>query len=357
MPARADWQQLLLDCLAHPSIASKEPIVRQYDHEVQGATVVKPYQGAEGHGPGDGTVMKPRFDLKEGIALGCGIAPRMAELDSYAGTACAIDEAIRNTVAAGGNPHLTAILDNFCWGDCRKPDRFGSLVRAAEACYDAAIAYGTPFISGKDSLNNEYRVGDEEKAIPPTLLCTAMAIVDDCDKTVATPLQQAGNLLVLIGRSEANAGGAVASDLLGLPDSAVPCPDFEIAPALFAAVHEAITSGLVSACHDLCEGGLAVAAGEMVFGSAGLGARIAADRVLASADCPTGARLYGETPSRFLMEVSSESLDALSGIFRTLPWAVVGEVLDEARLELRDGDDILVDLTADQLATANGVPR
>ncbi|MDP6963552.1 MAG: AIR synthase-related protein, partial [Planctomycetota bacterium] len=207
-PSEFNCEQLLLDTLAHPSVASKEAVVRQYDHEVQGGTVLKPYQGADGNGAGDGTVVKPRLDLPQGVAVGCGIAPRMAELDPYAGTANAIDEAIRNAVAAGGNPHRTAILDNFCWGDCRKPDRLGSLVLAAQACHDVAIAYGAPFISGKDSLNNEYRVGDEEVAIPPTLLCTAVAIVDDCEKTVGTYATGEGNIIVQIGATSNHGGGA-----------------------------------------------------------------------------------------------------------------------------------------------------
>ena len=361
--AEADWPMLedanalLQEVLAHPSVASKEWVVRQYDHEVQGGTVVKPYQGAEGYGAGDGSVVKPRLDLPQGVAVGCGLYPRMAELDPYAATACAIDEALRNVVAAGGNPHRTAILDNFCWGDCRKPDRFGSLVLTAEACYDAAVAYGTPFVSGKDSLNNEYRVGDEEKAIPPTLLCTAMAIVDDCDRTVTTPLRRAGNLLLMIGLTTSDGGGSVASDLLGLADSRVPRPVFETAPSVFAAMHEAIRLGLVEACHDLSEGGLAAAAAEMVIGAHGLGAQLDLSRLPAGSSVGTTARMFAETPTRFLLEVEESSLERLAEIFRTLPWAVVGEVLEQADLKLMDGTTPMIDLDCDTLRSANGVLR
>ncbi len=354
-PEQGDWASLLLQCLQHPSITSKEWVLRQYDHEVQGGTVVKPYQGANGHGPGDGTVVKPRLDLPQGVALGCGLAPRQAELDPYAATANAVDEAIRNVVAAGGNPHRTAILDNFCWGDCRKPDRFGSLVLAAEACRDAALAFGAPFVSGKDSLNNEYRVGEEEKAIPPTLLCTAMAIVEDCAQTVGTPLTKAGNLLLLVGLTDERGGASVAADLLQLDDSQVPRPNFDTAPALFACLHQAIREGLVAACHDLSEGGLAVAAAEMLIGNPQLGIQLDTSRLPQATELPLAARLYAETPSRFLVEVAPEDVESFASLFRCQAWASIGEITTSQTLEvLADGQSVF-SLSAQELATANGV--
>jgi len=356
-PTETPEASLLQQVLAHPSVLSKESVVRQYDHEVQGGTVVKPYQGAAGHGPGDGTVLQPRLDLAQGVALGCGISPTIAALDAYAGTACAIDEAMRNVVAAGGNPHRTALIDNFCWGDCRKPDRFGSLVRAAEACHDMAMALGAPFISGKDSLNNEYRVGDDEIAIPPTLLCTAMAIVDDIAHTVATPLQAAGNLIVLVGETTAAGGGSVLSELLELAPSQVPQPDQEQAPAIFAAVHEAILQDLVAAAHDLSEGGLAVAAAEMVLGADGLGMVLDLARLpLQERELPLSARLYAESPTRFLLEIAEHDLDAFAALMRPLPWAVVGNVDDHSRLQVRHHQEELFTLDHSAIAAANGVP-
>ena len=343
-PEDFDTLALLEGALGHPSIASKEWVVRQYDHEVQGGTVVKPYQGPRAHGPGDGTVVKPRLDLKQGAAIGCGIAPSMALLDPYAGTACAIDEAMRNVVAAGGNPHRTALLDNFCWGDCRKPDRLGSLVRAAEACHDAALAYGAPFVSGKDSLNNEFRVGEVETPIPPTLLATAMAPVNNTAYCPTTPLKRAGNLLLAVGSTHADGGGSVAAELLELVDSKVPMPDFAVAPSVFDALHQAIQAGWIEACHDLAEGGLAIAAAEMVLGGE-LGARIDVDRMPGDSELPTAARLFSESPTRFLIEVHPDHLEEVLGVFRTLPIAPIGEVLSAdngiGSLELRSGDSVL----------------
>ncbi|MBC8371636.1 MAG: hypothetical protein H8E25_16660 [Planctomycetes bacterium] len=355
-PNDFDCEQLLLETLAHPSVASKEYIVRQYDHEVQGGTVLKPYQGANGNGAGDGTVVKPRLDLPQGVAVGCGIAPRMAELDAYAGTANAIDEAMRNVVAAGGNPHRTAILDNFCWGDCRKPDRLGSLVLAAQACHDMAVAYGTPFISGKDSLNNEYRVGDEEVAIPPTLLCTATAIVDDCANTVGSVPVAAGNLIVQIGASN-NAGGAsVASDLLELDDSIVPRPDCDSAVAIFDSLHQAIGEQLVLSCHDLCEGGLIAAAAEMVIGADGLGVEIDSALTPHSETLSAISSLFAEAPTRFIAEINPQNLDRFSEIMRGINWSTIGQTTDSAHLKIKHSGATLCCLSRNSLATANQVP-
>jgi len=344
---------LLLKVLGHPQVATKEWVVRQYDHEVQGGTVVKPYQGETGHAPGDGTVIQPTPARPEGVALGCGIAPRPSELDPYAGTACAIDEAMRNVVAAGGNPDRCAILDNFCWGDCRKPDRFGSLVLAAEACLDVALAYGTPFVSGKDSLNNEYRVGDEEKAIPPTLLCTAMAVVKDCAKAMDVPARRAGNRLALIGNTTPDGGGSVASDLLGLTHSNVPHPDLEQAPMIFRSIYAARNAGELAACHDLSEGGLGVAAAEMLFGTTSLGI----DLDLAAVSCTStnhAARLFSEGPTRFLVEVPNDQATAFEKRFAHLPFQWVGSVTDSASLLIRSGDLPLASFNIPTLLQANG---
>src|SRR5258705_172947 len=186
--AGVDHARALLALLASPDIASKEWIVRQYDHEVQGMAVQKALVGARLDAPGDAAVLKPLADSPMGAAIACGASPRYGRLDPAAMALAAIDEALRNAVAVGGDPERTAILDNFSWGNCDKEDRLGSLVLAAQACKAAALAYGTPFISGKDSLNNEYRVGGGNRLIPPTLLISALAIVPDVARTASMDL-------------------------------------------------------------------------------------------------------------------------------------------------------------------------
>ena len=221
-PERTDFTSDLLRLLGHWDVASKEWIVRQYDHEVQGRTVVKPLVGVLDDGPGDASVILPVRGSMRGLAVSCGINPRYGRLDPYAMATCVIDEAIRNCVAVGADPDRIALLDNFCWGNTERPETLGSLVLAARACHDLALAYGTPFISGKDSLNNEYSHDGQSLAIPPTLLISAMGQVPDVRKCVTMDLKEAGNLLVLVGETADELGGSLWLSVLGEDGGRVP---------------------------------------------------------------------------------------------------------------------------------------
>ncbi|NWF81514.1 MAG: phosphoribosylformylglycinamidine synthase subunit PurL [Chloroflexi bacterium] len=333
-PISAPADELLLRLLAHPNIASKERIVRTYDHEVRGATLIKPLVGARLDGPGDAAVLQPLPRVREGLALGCGINPRYGRHDPYWMALSAVDEALRNVVAVGGDPERTAILDNFCWGDPRQPDRMAGLVRAAAGCYDAAVAFGTPFISGKDSLNNEYREADGTRvAIPPTLLISALAHVPDVDRCVTMDLKTAGNVVYLIGETRADLLGSHLEAITGATIAGATLPQVDLAAARhsFAALHRAIRAGLVRACHDLSEGGLAVAAAEMVIaGDLGLQLDLAA--VTPGGDIM--AALFSETPSRFLVEVPPDASAAFEAALAGVTLARIGTVTAEPRLQI-----------------------
>ena len=181
--------------LASPNVASKEWVIRQYDHEVQGGLVLKPLVGRENDGPGDACITTPVLGSPKGVIVANGINPKYGDIDPYDSAAAAIDEALRNIIAVGGNLEQTALLDNFSWGNPDKHDRLGGLVRSARACYDIAVAYGTPFISGKDSLYNEYRdtTTGEQLAIPPTLLISAVCVMPDVGKAVSMDVKSPGN--------------------------------------------------------------------------------------------------------------------------------------------------------------------
>ena len=195
--------------LASPNVCSKEWIIRQYDHEVQGGSVIKPLVGVHDDGPGDAAVVTPVLGSWTGLAVGCGINPHYGDLDPYAMAAAAIDEAVRNVVAVGADPARIALLDNFCWGNTDRPEVLGSLVRAAEACRDVALAYRMPFISGKDSLNNEYHSGGRHIVIPPTLLISALGRVPDVRRCVTMDLKEPGNH-PLSGRRDEGRDGRLA---------------------------------------------------------------------------------------------------------------------------------------------------
>jgi phosphoribosylformylglycinamidine synthase len=330
-------QAALLQLLAHPNIASKEQIVRTYDHEVQGRTVIKPLVGVRSDGPGDAAVLQPLRTSQRGIALGCGINPRYGLTDPYWMALACVDEALRNIVAVGGDPGQAAILDNFCWGDPRKPDRMAGLTRAAAGCYDAALAYGAPFISGKDSLNNEYLAADGTRTpIPPTLLISALAIVPDVGHCTTMDLKEAGNLIYLVGLTRDALLGSHYVDLAqvgSIDGSELPMVDLALAPKLLAAVHASIAAGLVRACHDLSEGGLAVAAAEMAI-AGGLGMSIDLARVPQPGAVDERALLFSESPTRLLIEVRPADAMAFEAKLADLPHAQIGTVVTVEQLHV-----------------------
>jgi phosphoribosylformylglycinamidine synthase len=339
---RIDFTDDLLRILSSPNVASKEWIVRQYDHEVQGGSAVKPFVGVANDGPSDAAVIRPVLDSRRGVVIACGMNPRYGDFDTYHMAASAIDEAVRNCVAVGADPRRIAILDNFCWGDCERPETLGSLVRAALACHDVAIALGTPFISGKDSLNNEFSYADEKGerrtiAIPPTLLISALGQIDDVSQCVTMDLKQAGNLLYLVGETRDELGGSHFALVNHLEGGQVPTVNPERARDIFAAVHSAIRRGLVRACHDLSEGGLAAAAAEMAFAS-GLGVWIGLDNVPSPLWAMEDERamepllLFSESNSRFLCEVSPDHAAEFESLFSDLDVGRIGEVRSDGRM-------------------------
>jgi phosphoribosylformylglycinamidine synthase len=330
-PAADDFNTILKSILSSPTVASKEWIIRQYDHEVQGGTILKPLVGARDDGPGDAAVVTPVLGSFRGLAVGCGINPRYGDLDPYAMAAAAIDEAVRNVVAIGADPSRIALLDNFCWGNVNDPATLGTLVRAAEACRDVAVAYRMPFISGKDSLNNEFRSGDRHIRIPGTLLVSALGIVPDVRRCVTMDLKAPRNLLYLLGQTRDELGGSHYHLVTGQSGGEPPRVDVALAPRLFRAVYSAIVEGLVRSCHDLSEGGLAVAAAEMAFAG-----EVGADlteltNVGAGSD---DVRLFSESATRWLVEVDPQHAPAFEELFDGMPAVRIGTTVEETRLRI-----------------------
>ncbi len=325
----ADPGAALLGLLASPDVASKADVIRRYDHEVQGGTVVKPLVGVAGDGPGDAAVLVPlaarqRGRLERGVALGCGINPDYGPLDPYRMAWAAVDEAVRNVVAVGGDPDRLSLIDNFCWGNPRLPDRLGGLARCAEGCRDAGLAFEAPYISGKDSLNNEYADADGVRhAIPGTILITAMAIVPDVAHATTSDLKAAGDRLIVVGDTRAELGGSALAKALGAPGGYAPAPVTD-ALARARAVHRCIAGGHVRACHDLSEGGLAVALAEMCLGGR-IGATVDLAKLPADTADPT-ARLFAESGARYLIEAAPDAMDAIAEHLDGVPWADIGAV-------------------------------
>lgn len=309
----------LLNLLSSPNIASKASVIRIYDHEVQGGTVVKPLTGIEMDAPSDAAVIKPIGTKgRKCIVLSNGINPEYGKRDAYKMAWSVMDEAIRNAVAVGADPDRIAVLDNFCWGDPLRPETLGTLVEACRGCHDAALFYGTPFISGKDSLNNEYLGADGLRhSIPPTLLISAIGVTEDVSRSITMDLKEAGNVIYLVGE---------------FPQEQKSVPDVQASTLqVYRALHQAIKNGLVRSAHDLSEGGLAVAAAEMCIGGR-LGMDIHMDT----------SALFRETNGCLLIEVSPVHTSTFENLFVNLPYHNIGTVIQEPTLNIRGSVSIPV---------------
>jgi len=350
--------KLLKRMLGRLNICSKEYVVRQYDHEVKGGSAVKPLCGARRDGPSDGGVLRPDLSRPEGVALSHGICPRYSDIDTYWMMAAAIDEAVRGAVAVGADPARLAGVDNFCWCDPveseKTPDgryKLAQLVRANRALAHFSRAYRVPCISGKDSMKNDYSGGGAKISIPPTVLFSVMGFVPDVARVVTSDFKQADDLVYVLGITRPELGASELADELGFSSPDVPQVDATPAARRYRTLHAAMRRGLVSACHDCSDGGLAVALAEMA-----LGGRLGADLDLALAPAVPGLTdlelLYAESQSRLVVTVAPENRDAFEALFAGQSLGHVGVVTEAPDLILRRGPVIFCAETAEDLAQA-----
>ncbi|MBN1869120.1 MAG: phosphoribosylformylglycinamidine synthase subunit PurL [Candidatus Omnitrophica bacterium] len=328
IPLQVDLNDKLLEVLSHYNVCSKEWVIRQYDHEVQGASIIKPLVGARCDGPSDASVIAPRLGSKKGLAVSNGINIRFGMIDPFWMAASCIDEAVRQIIAVGGNINRIAILDNFCWGNPDKPDRLGGLVRAAQGCYKTAVGYRTPFISGKDSLYNEYKQADRSIAVPGTILISAIGIVDDVTKSVTMDFKKGGNLIYCVGKTYDELGGSIYFDTYGLVGNTVPRVNTKQGMKIFKALSSAVKKGMVQSMHDCSEGGLGVALAEMAF-SGGFGVTARLDKVsYQGAAHRDDAVLFSESNSRFIVEVKPKDKRTFEQLLKGIPFGHIGQVED-----------------------------
>ena len=347
-PRPGDLGETLKRLLAAPNIASREAVIRSYDHEVKGGTVVKPLQGWNA-GPNDAAVLKPLEDSWRGVSISCGMNPSYGKIDPYWMAASAIDEAVRNNVAVGGR--RIALLDNFTWGNPEREDRLGGLVHACRACYDVGKAYGTPFVSGKDSLYNESPLGP----VAPTLLITALGIVPDIRRAVTMDLKREGDAVYLIGQTRPELGGSEYYRLMGFLGASVPRLKIGEAAEAYGLLTSAIDAGLVRACHDLSEGGLGVAAAEMAF-TGGLGLELSLNSVPAETGMRDDVILFSESNSRLLVEVPPGRRSSFEEMMGGSVFARVGAVTGEDRLIVTGRGGVVIDLPLHELMAAWKTP-
>jgi phosphoribosylformylglycinamidine synthase II len=326
-----EWENILGTVLSHVNTCSKEPIVRQYDHMVQGMNSLPPYIGIRGHGAQDAAIITPLLDQPYAAIIAHGINPLLNNFDPYYGSLWAIIECIANVVSVGGNPHDLALLDNFIWPT---PDAhfLWALDQAIQACIDAMNTFKIPFISGKDSLSSTYVYPNGEVlTIPPVLCISAIGKIPDVHKTVSSDLKKIGSQLVLVGSLDLDGmAGSVYYDVLALqPDQQGQIPHVNLSSSLsvFETIHQAINDGHILSCHDISEGGLATTVTEMCFGG----------MIGASIDCTDiGSRLdhvlFNETAGCFIVEVSPHV--CLDTLFKGVPFHYLGTTIAEQILKI-----------------------
>jgi phosphoribosylformylglycinamidine synthase len=335
------------------NVCSKEWVIRQYDHEVQGASVLKPLQGVRCDGPGDAAVMRPILSSKKGFAVSNGINPMYGTIDPYWMSASVIDEAIRQIIAVGGDLDTIALLDIFCWGNTNKESTLGSLVEASKACYDIAKVYGTPFISGKDSLNNEFKTNKETISIPPTLLISAIGIVENVEKTVSMDIKLSGSRIYCLGKTYNEMGGSHYFKVNSLKGGDVPKVKPKQGKKLMKQLTKAIQKGLVLSCHDCSEGGIAVAVSEMAF-AGNIGVDITVCGIPADKSIKNNATLlFSESNTRFIVEIAKENVNEFEKAMKDTSFGLIGESKDGHHFRVEGlNKEIIIDCPLDVLRTS-----
>ena len=396
-PPEAPPEEVLPRLLADPNIASKEALVRQYDHEVQALTVGKPFVGRCMDGPSDGAVLQPRPDSLRGITVTHGICPWYSTWDTWHMAMCAVDEAVRAHVACGGDPDRMAALDNFCWPDpIAGPDnpdaahKLAQLVRAARGLRAACLAYRLPLISGKDSMKNDAVVAGRRISVLPTLLVSVLGIIEDLRRSVSSDFKQPGDRIYIVGADRGELGGSAYARLLGGPGAAAAagvwrqaCPTVDAPAAMehYRLLHAVMRDGMVASAHDLSDGGLAVALAESAIGGR-LGARLDLARVPvasagrreagdqratadAAAQDPTAgqvaaarhsALLFSETAGRLLVSVAPAAAERMTAHFAGHDCAAVGEVTGDGRVTVVDGAATVARWQVEELVRAWQTP-
>ncbi|WP_316897400.1 phosphoribosylformylglycinamidine synthase subunit PurS [Pseudodesulfovibrio indicus] len=358
VPVAEDQNGLLKDMLGRLNICSKEYVVRQYDHEVQGKSAVKPMVGVVGDGPSDAGVIRPEYGSDRGLVVSHGICPQFSDFDTYWMMANAIDEAIRNAVAVGGDVSYMAGVDNFCWCDPVQsestPDghyKLAQLVRANQALAHYCLGFGVPCVSGKDSMKNDYKGGGRKISIPPTVLFSVIGVIPDVNKCLTSDFKKPGDLIYALGLTRAELGGSEIADQLGFSNGSVPQVDLLSAKARYETVFRAAQEGLVSACHDCSDGGLGVTLAEMCLGGR-LGADVDLSLVPVLGDLNLTEVLYSESASRFMVSVPPSAQKRFEELFSGQYCQMVGKVEDSSKLTAKFADKTVLNVEVDALAAS-----
>ena len=334
------------------NIASKEYWVRQYDHEVQGRTILKPFDGLQNDAPMNAAVIKPKYSSKRGLVISNGICPRYSDVDTYWMAASAVDEAVRNIVATGGDPLTMVGLDNFCWPDPvyskSTPDgqyKLAQLVRACKGLKDICTSYDLPLISGKDSMKNDYGEGENKISIPPTLLFTAVAKIDNVEEIMTSHFKKTSSLIYQLGETKSELGASewldeYSSILDNNVIESVPKVDPKWNFALYQKLHDAIKKKIILSCHDISDGGFIIALSESAFGGM-IGCDVHLDFLPKKLSLVE--KLYSESNGRFIVEIEKSNEKTFLSYFKNFRFYRVGTTNIFTKLAIYNGDKKIID--------------
>ena len=324
----ADYNDILLQLMGSLNICSKDPVIRVYDHEVKGKTIIKPLMGEDGNAPQDAGVIRIDHHDFTGVAVSNGILPRYGDIDAYEMSAGSFDEAVRQIIAVGGklpNPNekdglFWTVNDNFCVPDSlfdaeKNPDgkfKLAQLVRMNEALYDMATFFNIPLTSGKDSMKNDFKKGNVKISVPPTILYSMVAKIDDVRKTITTDFKEAGDVIYLVGETYNELGASECYALFDVLGAHVPKVRKEDAKRIYDKMARASENALIASAHDISDGGLAVALAESAFGGK-KGCQID----IPSTNIGAFAELFSESHSRFVVSVESDKAAEFEALLRT----------------------------------------
>ncbi len=345
-----DHGSLLHTMLSRPNICARNWIARQYDHEVQGGSVIKPLVGKQRDVPTDAAVIRPVLDSKRGIAVSQAIIPFYSEIDTYNMTTATIDEAVRKVLAVGGDPDHVGGVDNFCWPTIEhhptmNPDgkyKAAQLVRSNWALRDCCLAYGIPLLSGKDSMyidgNLEGPFGERRKVSGlPTLLFTASSVIKDVSKCITMDVKFPGDLVYVLGETKNELGASEFYQLMGSTGLNVPAVNVEELLPQYRALHRAISEGLISSCHAVSRGGLAVHLA-MAAMAGELGMEISLAHIPAANGLTASQILYSESCGRFVITLSPDKKERFEGIFSGMKKGLIGSVIEKPCLSIKDNN-------------------
>ncbi len=334
-PEPSDYKSIILQLLARPNVAGFEFLSTQYDHEVQGGSVLKPLQG-KGRVNTETTVIKPLLDSPKAVVISQGICPNFSDFDTYHMAACAIDTAIRNAVAVGANIDYLALLDNFCWCSSNEPERLWQLKQAVKACHDYALIYETPFISGKDSMFNDFKGFDEQGnqlkiSVPPTLLISSLGVINDASKVVSLDLKVSGDLIYLLGETHDELTGSEYYRLLAQkkeqPVMGINLPRVNAYQnrQLYSSLYQCIQKDLIASTISVGRGGLAAAIAKTCIAGM-LGADICLKAIPGSVSQNDHA-LFSESQGRILITITPQNKTMFESLTKHIPKALIGKVI------------------------------